>query len=270
MPCSSSRSFQTPLLSRVKVEPQSNIVTVLSSDSDVQETKVGFPQRTPTYLAAELTPKTAPLQVSIPGAGNAEGSVVAYLRELRSLKGCKNVLFKLEYDSIPVHRVIVLPPLFNGDVIFELPTCNAIGTSSHATQMAGMDKQYDGHVWSKTVTTNIFNRMGLTFRKSSYLGHLCCVNGNCKFLSCIHRMKDVNELEWKRQSHVPLDVGEGHPPGSSLVCKIYRVPLACIAHCSAQVYYVVGNFSTTRAFVHLGSHVHLVKDGELSDIQLRS
>ena len=30
-----------------------------------------------------------------------------------------------------------------------------------------MSKQYDGHMWCKTMTVNIKNDLGLTYRKSS-------------------------------------------------------------------------------------------------------
>jgi hypothetical protein len=43
------------------------------------------------------------------------------------------------------------------------------------SQLQGMDRKYDGHVWSKLVTTNIKELFGLSFRKTHCLGHLWCV-----------------------------------------------------------------------------------------------
>ena len=136
--------------------------------------------------------------------------------------------------------------------------------------MAGMDKQYDGHVWTKTKTTNIVNHSGLTFRTSVCIGHVWCMNSTCAFLNCVHCLNDVNELEWEGMSVVPLDVGDKHPPSSTLLCKFYKEPPCCIARCNARVYYICGNSTLTRAFIHLGIHKHPVKDGELRDMQERT
>ena len=95
--------------------------------------------------------------------------------------------------------------------------------------MAGMDKRYDGHVWMKTKTTNIVNRSGLTFCTSVCVGHVRCMNSTCAFLNRVHRVHDVNELEWEGMSIVPLDVGDKHPPSSTLVCKFCKEPPSCIA-----------------------------------------
>ena len=197
LPHTASTSFQTPPVEYVKVEQLPNKVTVLSSDSDAQSPKPSLQGGTPSS-ASDLHTNPSLISVSTPKphVSNRVGvSVLDCLRGLRILKGCRNVLSKLDYDNIPVHRVTVLPPSFNGNVIFELPAVDSAGASSHAKQMAGMDKRYDGHAWSKTVTTNIVNRMGLSFRKSVCLGHLRCVNSKCKFLNRAHWMKDVNELE---------------------------------------------------------------------------
>ena len=64
-----------------------------------------------------------------------------------------------------------------------------------------------------------------------------------------------------------MDVGDAHPQGSTLVCNICKCPPSCIATCPAKVYYVLGKQSSTRAFVHLGTHSHPVKDGELRDMR---
>ena len=63
-----------------------------------------------------------------------------------------------------------------------------------------------------------------------------------------------------------MDVGDAHPQGSTLVCSICKRPPSCIAICPTKVYYVLGKQTTTRAFVHLGTHSHPVKDGELRDM----
>ncbi len=46
--------------------------------------------------------------------------------------------------------------------------------------MQGMDRNYDGHAWSKLVITNIKNVFRFNFRKVRCLGHLQCVQDDCE------------------------------------------------------------------------------------------
>ncbi len=177
---------------------------------------------------------------------------------------------KINYDIIDIHRVTVLPPTFNGDVIFELRAVDTFVIQSQARHLSGMDKRHDAHVRSKTMTTNITNHVGLTFHTSVCVGHLRCSNIECEFLRRVHRTYSVNELEWEGLSPSALSVGVPHPKGSTLVCKICKDPPLCISMCSARVYYVLGAPGMTRTYVHLGIHAHPVKDGELRDMQDRT
>ena len=52
------------------------------------------------------------------------------------------------------------------------------------------------------------------------------------------------------------------PNGSTLVCKIYKVPLVCIATCFARIYYMSGAANMTCAYLYLGVYKHLIKVGE--------
>ena len=196
--------------------------------------------------------------------------MLEFLRALRALKGSRNALSRLDYDSIPAYAVQTLPPKFNGDVIFELPPVSMSHMSTYAKGMSGMDKPHDGHVWLKTVTTNIMNSQGFTFKTSSCLGHLRCTNTSCDFLRRSHCLEAVNEMEWEGISPSIMDVGDAHPQGSTLVCSICKHPPSYIATCLTKVYYVLGKQSSTRAFVHLGTHSHPVKDGELRDMRERT
>ena len=125
-------------------------------------------------------------------------------------------------------------------------------------------------MWSKTVTTNITNSQGFTFKTSSCLGHLHYTNSSCDFLRRSHRVEAVNKVEWEGVLPSIMDVGDAHPQGSILLCSICKRPPSCIATCPAKVYYVLGKQSSTRAFVHLGTHSHPVKDGELRDMRDRT
>ena len=195
--------------------------------------------------------------------------MLQFLRALRALKGSRNALSRLDYDSIPAYAVQTLPPKFNGDVIFELPPVSTTHMSTCAKGMSGMDKRHDGHVWSKTVTTKITNSQGFTFKTSYCLGHLRCTNSSCDFLRRSHRLEAVNEMEWEVSPSI-MDVGDAHPRGSTLLCTICKHPPSCIATCPAKVYCVIGKQSSTCAFVHLGTHCHPVKDGELRDMRERT
>jgi hypothetical protein len=94
----------------------------------------------------------------------------------------KSNLIAIDFDSIDVCEVKYLPPSFDGDVIFILPPINVDVSSTYGRSMDGTDKMCDGHLWCTTKTTNIQNNFGLSFRRSSYAGHLQCTNTYCEFV----------------------------------------------------------------------------------------
>jgi hypothetical protein len=102
----------------------------------------------------------------------------------------------------------------------------------------------------------------MTFRTSTCVGHLCCENQDYEYTSCIHRTSSVNELQWDGFTVTTIPVGQPALAGSSLVCKICKVPPVCIATCAARIYYVFGSANMTHACVYLGIHNHPVKVGE--------
>jgi hypothetical protein len=71
-------------------------------------------------------------------------SVMQCLRSLASFPRSRNELATLDYDKIPYHKVQYLSPLYDGDVIFELPP-SFVSTSTSKNTMDGMDKRFDGH-----------------------------------------------------------------------------------------------------------------------------
>ena len=160
-----------------------------------------------------------------------------------------------------------LPPTFNGDVLFELPEVDKSG-SFH--MMHGMDKRHDGHAWTKTVTSNIKSDVSLTFHTSTCIGHLRCENQKCEYTTRIHRTSSINEREWNGFTVTTFPIGQPTPTGSTLVCKICKVPSICVATCAARVYYVFGASHMTRAYLHLGVHDHPVKEGEDQGIKERT
>jgi hypothetical protein len=134
--------------------------------------------------------------------------------------------------------------------------------------MHGMDKHHDGHAWTKTVISNIKSDMSLTFRTSTRIGYLRCENQDCEYTSHIHRTSPVNE--WDGFTVTTIPVGQATPARSSLVCKICKVPLTCIATCVARIYYVLGAANMTRACLHLGLHENPVKVGKDQEIKERT
>ena len=94
-------------------------------------------------------------------------------------------------------RIEYLHAVFDGAVIFELPPASHTAARSQAKSMHGMDKRYDGHVWTTTITTNITNDFGLSFRYSGYVGHLRCNNKECEYLIRRPRIFEVNETEFE-------------------------------------------------------------------------
>ena len=86
-------------------------------------------------------------------------------------------------------------PVFNNDVVFEFPSIRSLSASSQAGLMVGMDKQHNGHIWTRTSTSHIKSNMGLTFHSASSIGHLHCDKQDCEYLNCIYHTSKVNEME---------------------------------------------------------------------------
>jgi hypothetical protein len=133
-----------------------------------------------------------------------------------------------------------------------------------------MDKRHDGHAWTKTVTSNIKSDMSLTFRTSTCIGHLRCENQDCEYTFRIHRTSPVNERKWDGFTVTTIPVGQPAPAGSTLVCKIGKIPPIYFATCATIIYYVYGVANMTRACLHLGVHEHLIKVGEDQEIKERT
>jgi hypothetical protein len=70
----------------------------------------------------------------------------------------------------------ILPPKFDGTIIFELSPISTIkqfvGQMLRGGQMHGMDKKDNGYTWTITKTTNIENDLDFIFKQSHCLSHL--------------------------------------------------------------------------------------------------
>jgi hypothetical protein len=258
----------------MKVEQGQELITILSDDLEGNSPAVAPPIRSP--LINSTFPNSierSPMLISHlpPHVGYQQSlSVVDSLKRLRAYRGARNAFRSLDYDSLDIQRVQFLPPTFNGDVLFELPPVDMSALQSHAKLMHGMDKHHDGHAWTKTIISHIKNNMNLTFRTSTCVGHFHCKYQDCKYTARIHRTSLVNEMEWDGFTPTTFAVGQPAPAGSSLLCKICKVPSIYIATCGAKIYYVFGIANMTCACVHLGLHEHPVKAGKYHEFKERT
>jgi len=142
---SSSSTFQTPPPA-IKVELDAFTITLLSDDSDTNS--LDRPTKHSAYAPNIHVPSSSfPQHTKIERpTSNSITLIFNSLKGIRGRKGCRNALSKIDYDTIPIHTVPMLPPNFKGNIIFELPKVDSGGTPLNVRQMAGMDKRYDGHV----------------------------------------------------------------------------------------------------------------------------
>ena len=163
-PHSSASTFNTPPGVRVKIEPGIHTVIHLSDSSDSDEPVHSAHKVEPSSSSPRPPSVTPPLLSPLPPPNSKPTfSIVQCLRTLSSMPGSKNILKKLDYNTLRIEEVNFLPPRFDGNVMFVLPPVGPSASHTKAKSMDGMDKRYDGHVWTKTQTTNITNDLGLAF-----------------------------------------------------------------------------------------------------------
>ena len=129
-----------------------------------------------------------------------------------------------------------MPFSFNGDVLFILPPVKIGIPYAYGKAMDGMDKIYNGHVWYKTNTTNIHNKFGLIFQRSSCIGHLQCPNDMCEYFSRNGRVHNSTELIGIIPT--PFMVGIDPPQNSKVQCKVCHAVSICLDVCYAKIIYV--------------------------------
>ena len=116
------------------------------------------------------------------------------------MPGRKNILKKINYDTLPTEEANFLPPCFDVNRMVVLPPIGVSSSHTKAKPMDGMHKCYDGHVRTKTQITNISNNinndLGLVFCSSICVGHLECQNPHCDYLQRVHRTCSVNDTEF--------------------------------------------------------------------------
>ena len=263
---SSLCTMAAPYPVKVKVEPADDDVIELSESSDGD-----IPTQTPVEPSHPSQCPSSPCHSSSPRRAfhtppatqpRASECIVNCLWRLASMPSQKSVLKLLNYSTLKTVYADFLPPRFDGDVIFVFPPVSASASTSKAKAMDGMDKRYDGHVWTKTQSTNITNNLSLTFRSSICVGHLQCQNPHCDYLHRAHQTSSVNDTDFDGFTTRPFPTSGPPPMGSTLVCRICKEPPKCIAPCVAKIFYVYGDGTTQRACIHLRFHRHPVKAGD--------
>ena len=278
---SSTSTMPLPVPPKIKVEPGLPDITVLSDNSEddlpslVPSTKMQDPSPSERSFPSAISNSyhmsgPSNCKPPLPQKRNNGVSIVDCLKTLCSRRGSKSALSKFDFNNIRTEKVEFLPPCFDGDVIFELPPIGNSATLSQARLLRGMDKRHDGHAWTRTITSNIKNDMGLTFRTSSCSGHLKCTNADCDYITRVHCTSIANETEWDGVLSFTFEVGIHPPKGSTVVCNICKSPISCVAICPAKIYFVLGEDYMTRACVHLGSYRHPVKVGIYRDAMERT
>ena len=105
-----------------------------------------------------------------PSSSSSYLNIVDALKMIKSRRRSKFNLIAIDFDSIYIRDVKYLPRSF--DVIFILLLINVDVSSTYGRSIDGINKMCNGHPWCTTKTTNIQNDFGLSFRRSSYTGHL--------------------------------------------------------------------------------------------------
>jgi hypothetical protein len=114
----------------VKIEHAEDLITILSDDSDRNSLAVAPIIASPlvnSSIPGSSHRSPIPLSHTVSHVGHQKSlSVVNSLKRIRATKGTRNVFKTLDFDSLGIQRVQFLPPLFNGDVLFEFPPVDTL------------------------------------------------------------------------------------------------------------------------------------------------
>ena len=110
-PPSSSLRMAT-VLKNVKVECTDVGITLLSDDSDAEPLPSEKEGQQSSHISRRVSFGNADCTPSPVQLDTSSSSVLEFLRALWALKGSRNALSRLDYDSIPAYAVQTLPPKF--------------------------------------------------------------------------------------------------------------------------------------------------------------
>jgi hypothetical protein len=139
--------------------------------------------------------------------------------------------------------------------VFELSPLGDV--NSFASSMHGIDKRFDGHVWTITKTFNIKNQFGLVLCKSLCVGHLRCENE-----LCAHFLRKSSKVKTKWDGPTILQFSMRCFFLEKSIIFHYKVVPSCVATYAACIYYIFPkNVLMSYACIHFGLHNHLVAKG---------
>ena len=225
-PRSFTYTFSTPPVVSIKVEPRLDLVINLSDSSN--DDRCVLPEVDPSLQAPSASPVPLPFDLRIPSSAvpisfvKQPRSIIDSLRRLANVPSSKNVLKKLDYDSLRTIHVEFMAPRFDSDVMFVLPSVSNSTLHTKARSMDGMDELYDGHVWTKTLITNISNNLNLTFHSFICVNHLQCQNPECDYFKHSCRTFALNDMEFDGFSKEPFPIGRPPLSRSTLVYKVCK------------------------------------------------
>lgn len=145
-----------------------------------------------------------------------------------------------------------IPRIYDGDIVFELPP-----TQETNNGMRGMEQRYDGHLWTKPVTSNIV--FDGVVRMSYCVGLLECQRVTCPyFLNGAKKNTTFFRGTMKKKCPIGL-LADG---AGTIVCAFCKKVVVCVGSCPCTVYYVMPReVHYSRLMVHIGKHAHYVQPG---------
>ena len=183
-------SVQSFLLHSLKLERSKNLINLFSDSSNGAISNVSLP-----ILGAQISisdsnysehSKSIFIPIGLSSQSNFFRSpfhsntckclnIIQSLRCLALFSKSRNELASIDYDRITYQKVQYPPPSYNSNVIFEFPLSHVFASTSKIT-LDGMDNWFEGLTWCCTITFNVHNNLGFTFRKSLCSSQLLCNN----------------------------------------------------------------------------------------------
>ena len=145
-----SCTIATPPVVQLKVELEVDLIINLSNSFD--DDRCPLPKRNSSSMMPNACPNTQSSDLPTPSPSLLASSVkkpqcrVYSLQRLANMPSSKNVLKKLDYDSLNTIHTRFLPLRFDGDVMFVFSPVSGSTIHTKARSMDGMDKCNDDHV----------------------------------------------------------------------------------------------------------------------------
>ena len=141
-PHSPVSTFDTPHVVKVKVEFGLHTIIHLSDSSDGDEPPYPLP------FSSHPHPSSVPTLLPLLTLHTLPNPPIPFsnVYTLASMPSRKNILKKINYDTLQIEEVDFMPPLFYDNRMFVLPQVGASSSHTKAKFIDGMEKRYDGHV----------------------------------------------------------------------------------------------------------------------------